>query len=378
MRVLHVASGDLWAGAEVMLCALAAAQSRLPQTAVAVLLFNEGKLAQELRNVGVQVFVHPEERLNPLQLLLRTRVTMREYKPDIVHTHRVKEDVIGAMAAILSGHTCRRVRTVHGADEASRASVAKRLISAVHDSCIRSAFSRSFAVSAPLATSLARQFGHDRVVCVPNGIDLARLSDHRRRPAGHQERRAVHVGFIGRLVPIKRVDLLLRAAAILVADQPGSFRFTIYGDGPETDRLKSLADGLQINHAVTFAGFCPEIVPKMQDLDMLFLTSDSEGLPMVVLEAMALGLPVVVPAVGELPDVLDHGGCGTLVNRQDPEAYASVARAFRADAQPFEIKAASAKKRVAGNYSADACATGYMREYLRILDRAPVALPGAS
>jgi glycosyltransferase involved in cell wall biosynthesis len=378
MRVLHVASGDLWAGAEVMLHALATAQSRSQDTAVAVLLFNEGKLAHKLRSAGMQVFIHPEQRLNSLRLLMRTRRTVRTFKPDIVHTHRIKEDVIGALATFPSGRGIRLVRTVHGADEVTRASVARRLIAALHDACIRSAFSRSFAVSAPLAEQLTLQYGPDRVACVPNGIDLAPLSSHRRRVDERRAQGPVHIGFIGRMVPIKRVDLFLGAAAILVAEQPRAFRFTIYGDGPESERLKSLAARLQVSHAVTFAGFTSEIIPKMQDLDMLFLTSDSEGLPMVVLEAMALGVPVVVPSVGELPEVLDHGRCGTLVGRQEPEAYALAARSYLADAQPFERKAESALRRVIDSYSADACAAAYKREYLRTLGRGPADLSEVS
>lgn len=370
MRVLHIASGDLWAGAEAMLCALAVAQSRLPDTRVGVMLFNEGRLARELRSAGLQVIVYPEGRLNPLQLTLRTRAGLRGFKPDIIHTHRIKEDIIGAVAAIISGRRIHRVRTVHGEDEATRASVGKKALDKLHHLCVRFAFSKSFAVSTSLAASIARKFGGARVVCVPNGIDLSRLPAHRHSAARDNEDGSVHIGFVGRLVPIKRVDLFLRAAAILLAEQPGSFRFTIHGDGQEADKLRSLADDLQISNAVMFAGFSPDIVKKMQDLDMLLLTSDSEGLPMVVLDAMALGLPVVVPAVGALPEVLDYGRCGTLITRQDPEAYASVVRAFRADAREYDKKATAAKKRVAESYSADACAAGYMREYLRVLDQA--------
>lgn len=376
MRILHLASGDLWAGAEVMLCTLAATQSRQPGVEVAVVLFNEGRLANELRSAGLSVTVYDEARLNPMQLIMRTGTSLRQFQPDIVHTHRIKEDMIGAIAAALSYRKARLVRTVHGADEASRVSLTSKTVAAMHRWCIRLAFARSFAVARPLAAGLATRFGARKVCCIANGIDLARITALTSQEARRREADGpTHIGLAGRLVPIKRIDLFLQMAALLVNEDPEAYRFTIYGDGPESAGLHHLARQLGIADRVTFAGFCPDIIPELQGLDMLFLTSDSEGLPMVVLEAMALGLPVVVAAVGELPHVLAQGQCGTLVDRQEPEAYAHAARNFRAEPRQFAEMAAAARRRVETSYSSEACAVAYLREYARVIDRMPPALP---
>lgn len=367
MRVLHVASGDLWAGAEVMLCALATAQSRMPQTEVAVLLFNEGKLARELRNAGVQVFVHLEERLNPLRLLLRTRVTVRDYKPDIVHTHRIKEDIIGALAVICSRHKAHLVHTVHGKDEVERASFSQKFAARLHRQLVSRVFGGTFAVSKPLAADLARDIPKNNIAYVANGIDLNRVYGCRPPTPMSERGGPIHIGLAGRLVRVKRIDLFIRAASLLLHESPGAFRFTIHGTGPEMESLRTLSRALGIDGEVTFAGFSDNIVPVLTQLDMLFLTSDSEGLPMVILEAMALGLPVVVPSVGGLPEALDFGRCGTLIEKQIPGAYAEVASAFRENPKTFWAKAAAAKKRVCENYSSHVCATSYMREYRRVL-----------
>src|SRR5690606_23610237 len=106
--------------------------------------------------------------------------------------------------------------------------------------------------------------------------------------------------------------------------------------------------------------------------------SDSEGFPMVVLEAMGMGLPVVVPAVGELPEVLDNGRCGTLVSTQSAEAYASAARGLRADPQRFDSMAMAAQQRVRELYSADASAAAYMHAYQAVLGHAPKGNPQPS
>jgi glycosyltransferase involved in cell wall biosynthesis len=367
MRVLHVASGDLWAGAEVMLHALATAQSRLPQTSVAVLLFNEGKLAQELRSDGVQVFVHPETSLNPLQLFLRTRVTIQAFKPDIVHTHRIKEDVIGALATFTSRQKAHPVHTVHGKDEVERASLDKKLAAALHRCLIRWVFQKTFAVSRSLAADLAREVRTNNVVYVANGIDLTRMPEPVNPALRSLVGRPIHIGLIGRLVSIKRVDLFIHAASILLQEDPETFRFTIYGDGPELEPLRALSATLGVDGGLAFKGFSSNVIREMTQLDMLFLTSDSEGLPMVVLEAMAVGLPVVVPAVGGLPEALDNGRCGTLITRQAPRAYAEVAISFRRNPEEFWAKADAARKRVYDQYSSHACAVSYMGEYRRLM-----------
>lgn len=366
MRVLHIASGDLWAGAEVMLCALAVAQSKLPEVEVAVVLFNEGRLAHELRSAGLVVIVHSELQMNPVRLVLRTRKTLSEFGPDLVHTHRIKEDVIGALAVITSARRAKLVRTVHGIDEAERTSWQKRVVAAFHRMLVRLIFERSFAVSRPLAMELGEVFGSNRVAYVANGISVTRTPSTR-DVVTDQSIGFIHIGLVARLVPVKRIDIFLRAAAIMLEESPGSCRFSIYGDGPQAGFLKAEAARLQIGNSVCFAGYSNDILEKMQDMDMLFLTSESEGLPMVVLEAMAMELPVVAAAVGELPEVLAHGDCGTLIHRAEPEAYAAAMRKFMHDPAPFRLKAAAAKSRVDEKYSASACARGYVHEYASVL-----------
>src|ERR1700674_592617 len=90
LHILHVASGDLWAGAEAMLQTLAEAQHRLCGVRVTAVLLNDGQLADELRRSGAEVIILPERTLNPLQLLARLIRVIRRVKPDVVHTHRFK------------------------------------------------------------------------------------------------------------------------------------------------------------------------------------------------------------------------------------------------------------------------------------------------
>ena len=115
---------------------------------------------------------------------------------------------------------------------------------------------------------------------------------------------------VGRLVPWKRIDQLLEA----LFQVPG-LGLVVVGDGPERSRLEALAKRLSVSERVYFAGSQNklETLMLMAACDFLVLNSTYEGLPHVVLEAMALGLPVVATAVGGTPEVVKDGETGILV-----------------------------------------------------------------
>lgn len=366
VRILHMASGDLWAGAEAMMHALVHAQSRLPGVHVAAIVLNEGELARRLRDSRVSTSVLPESQFGLLRLCREARQVMAQFQPHIVHTHRIKEDLVGALAALAHGPV-RLVRTVHGVDEAkyAPATVRRQISRLVHSACVKSRFDLTFAVSRPLAAELSESLGANRVTYVANGYDISQTRGRHVR-----ERRAdenVVLGVVGRLVPVKRVDLFLDAAFLLERAVPGRFEFRIVGDGPERATLERQARELGLTQRVTFLGFRQDALGEMQQMDALFVTSDSEGLPMVVLEAMALRLPIVSHAVGEIPEVLDRGRCGTLIDVHEPEQYVAAAMRMLEDPSHTARAADAAAARVIDRYSAEACARSYLHHYHRLL-----------
>jgi hypothetical protein len=116
LDIMHIASGDLWASAEVQLFTLVLALQRTQQVNVVVILLNHGKLEQQLQVNGICVIVLDESRLNGLQILRKLIKCMREIHPDIVHTHRFKKNILGSIAAFNSGMIA-GIRTVDGAQE---------------------------------------------------------------------------------------------------------------------------------------------------------------------------------------------------------------------------------------------------------------------
>ncbi len=131
---------------------------------------------------------------------------------------------------------------------------------------------------------------------VPNGIDLTRFTPVGRPPAAGSIAAGPVIGTVAALRPEKNIARLLRAFATLTAG-----RLVIVGDGPERAALRTLAAALGIAAKVDFAGHHPDPAPFYAGFDIFALSSDTEQMPLSVIEAMASGLPVAATAVGDVP-----------------------------------------------------------------------------
>jgi glycosyltransferase involved in cell wall biosynthesis len=319
---LHVISGDLWAGAEVQAYTLISSLRKMADIELAVALMNEGELAQRLRAAGVLVSVFDEHRLSAYRILAGLRTLMESWRPDVVHTHRSKENVLGSLANRLAWNVP-SVRTAHGANErATRGAKARLRYGLTHwldRWCGRHLQQRVIAVSRELGAALAADFAPQKIVVIENGVDVDAVAAHSGPVEFRQdEPDAIHIGIVGRLVPVKRVDLFLHTAALLRIENPQrKWRFHVFGDGPLRAQLTRSAEDRSIADLVRFHGHRADIVACMAGLDGLIMCSDHEGLPMTALEAAVLGVPIVAHAVGGLADivpkdllVLDHTAAG--------------------------------------------------------------------
>jgi glycosyltransferase involved in cell wall biosynthesis len=127
---------------------------------------------------------------------------------------------------------------------------------------------------------------------------------------------------LGRLVPIKGFDLLVRALPSLIAQIP-SARVLLVGDGAERARLDAIAKSLGVTARLRMTGETGDVTTYLAAADVVAVPSRNEGMGRVIVEAMALGLPVVATAVGGIPDVVTDGECGRLVAPEDVNALAA-------------------------------------------------------
>jgi glycosyltransferase involved in cell wall biosynthesis len=159
-----------------------------------------------------------------------------------------------------------------------------------------------------------------KVVFIPNGVDTQYYTPdegerkHTRAVLGLHEQDVV-LGFVGRLDPVKNLDFLLQVFALSVR-QSQRLKLLIIGDGPERRRLENRCQQQNLQSDVVFTGQQERILPYLRALDIFLVTSLREQMPMTVLEAMAVGVPVVASNVGEIPYIVTDGIDG-FVHRLD-------------------------------------------------------------
>lgn len=148
-----------------------------------------------------------------------------------------------------------------------------------------------------------------RLYTIKNGVDLVQFA-----PQCHPEKG--HILAVGSLLPVKRWDRLIRSVAAL-SEKGVHVKALHAGGGPLREELEILAQDLHVGHLIRFAGARHDIASLLADAAFLVHTSDVEGLPNVVLEAMACGRAVVATDAGEIPYLIDDGKTGFVVSRTE-------------------------------------------------------------
>jgi glycosyltransferase involved in cell wall biosynthesis len=213
-------------------------------------------------------------------------------------------------------------------------------------------------VSEGVLESMAAQgIRRDLLSCVHNGIDPGDAAAV--RPALAPDR--FTFGTVGNLMPRKSVQHLLMAAARMKQLGEGGFRVLIVGDGAERARLEALAASSGLSDEVQFLGFLAEPLPIVAAMDVFAFCSLKEGFPRVILEAMALGKPVVSADVVGPREAVADGTTGFLYRHGDIEALATLLIRLRQDAALRQRLGAAARERVQRLFSIEAYVSGVSR-----------------
>lgn len=340
------------------------------QVPVEVVLLNPGVLEAKLKQTGVKVTILDESRLNGFQIFYQLYRLIKSYQPEVIHTHRTKENILGSLAALFAGNTA-TVRTVHGDREhdASWWHLARNGIQLMDMLTGRFLQKRIIAVSDDLASILIERYPARKIRVIRNGVncsDTPRLTRGARRTRGIAQEQ-FRIGLAGRLVPVKRVDILLDTVQYLKIYHTGlNLEFRIFGDGSLRRELEQQCIDKGIKNSVRFYGHVNDLTSELQKLDALIMTSDHEGLPMVLLEAMVLGVTVIAHAVGGVPDLLDKGKCGILVHEHSARGYAEAIQSLTSNPKQHAILSENAVRRVTLMYSAEENASNYLAEYQTI------------
>lgn len=309
-RVCHVSVGLTTGGLERLLVDFARFHDRESYELVFVALQGLGKPAEEIRAAGCEVHALPNPSRGRWQRLRDLARLFRDLTPDVVHTHNQLPHVYGTAAARWAGVPA-VIHTRHGQRFGHRWK--SRLLFNVMSRGV----DRIVSVSDD-AARLCRS--EDRVPQTKlkriwNGIDLDRFCFR-----GPSER---PVGIcVARLSAEKDFPTLLKAVAIAARDVP-EFRLQLVGNGAQRPLLERLIATLGLHEQVELLGERGDIPDLLANAGFFISSSLTEGLSLTLLEAMAVGLPILATSVGGNPEIVVEGVTGRLVPAADPSALAA-------------------------------------------------------
>ncbi|PYM07147.1 MAG: hypothetical protein DMD82_06505 [Candidatus Rokuibacteriota bacterium] len=350
VRVLQLAGSAEWAGGEVYLLQLAKALDRT-RFELSVICPAMGPLVERLGRLGVATAVVPmEERLvDPRALLALVRHFRRE-RPHVVQSHGARTNFYGRLAARLAG-VPRHLSTVHNSLYDYPVPALRRALYLALDRLTVPWTETILCVAESLARDLIERgrVPAEKVQVIHNGVDLARFDPS--RADGGKIRRAFGLasgpvlGLIGRMTPQKDHATFLAALA-RVRTEVHDVRALIVGDGPLRPAITAEAARLGVQEACCFTGVRDDIPDCLAAMDLVLISSVSEGLPFTVLEALAMARPIVATAVNGVTEIVEPELTGLLVPPRRPDLLAQGALALLRDPERARALGQAGRKAV--------------------------------
>jgi glycosyltransferase involved in cell wall biosynthesis len=358
--VLHVYAPTAAGGLNRVVEGLAIAQRAAGQRVAVAVLHLAGNArysgVERMRAAGVEL----HESVVPSRGYLRewriVRDLVRRLRPDVVHTHGARADVVGGLAARSAGTPA--VTSLHGR---TGGGLKWRFFEWLQHVAIRR-FSAVVAVSRPQVDELSRRgFPADLVHLVQNawmpiGDPLSR-ADARRRLGVVGDTPVL--GWVGRLSVEKGPDVFLEALARI---DDLDFHAVIIGDGPMMPALEPMVHRAGLAQRVRWMGVLPDAALLFAAFDVFVLSSRTEGTPIALFEAMAAGVPIVSAAVGGVPEVVSADEA-VLVQPEDPVALAQAIRGALANGEEAKRRAANATSKLSEAYDVATCVARYDAVY---------------
>lgn len=373
MRILHTIDSLGIYGAETVLLNLAEAQRQQGHTPVLLSIGNLNCLPKAIEQAatarGIECIpfrMRDGLNLHGAAALLQAA---REQRIDVIHSHGFKTNILLGLAN-LTRKSPPVVTTLHG--WTAKKTFSKLGLYRLLDQRLLRRQDAVVLVNEEMKMLPSiRSLPPHKTFFVPNGIALDSLQANADDPIARQLREfhsagSILIGGVGRLSPEKNFGALIEALAQLPSELRHS-KVALLGTGAQEADLRGLISERGLTDRVWLAGYVGNARTYLHELDILAIPSLTEGLPMILLEAMAADVPIVSTAVGAIPNTL--AGCGALVPAGDIAALAAAIAAVAADLPAAREKAAGARQRVQEHYSATTMATRYLDVYKAVLQR---------
>lgn len=351
----------------------------------------EEKFEQNSLYIPQQVGLEPEiifemrRSIHPLQDFIayrRIRQIIKEFKPDIVHTHASKAGFIGRLAAIHSGVPV-IVHTFHGHVFNGYFSILKTTIFKWIERHLARKTSMIVAISQLQKIDLSmihKICVADKIKVIPLGFDLEKFAENQSekrvkfRLAHKIQSNELAIGIIGRLAPIKNHFMFLNSIIKLKQSTDIPFKALIIGDGEMRESLENYLNQRHIsfnqpNSYILFVGWVKEVDIGLAGLDLVCLTSNNEGTPVSLIEAQAAGKYIITTNVGGVQDILEESA-GKLVEPGDEDMFALQLLEAVTNFKVYQNKALIGQKQVIKKFSIDRLCHDMDELYKQLLSKA--------
>lgn len=349
-----------------------------------------GYIAEQLGIIPIEI---PEMRrsilpINDIRSYFKIKKIIKEFKPDIVHTHASKSGAIGRLAAS-SCNVKLIVHTFHGHVFHSYFNKPISQLIVAFERYLAKKTNAIIAISALQKKDLVEVYKiapPEKIFTIPLGFNLEKyLIDQDKKRIIFREKYGfeptdIIIGIIGRIVPIKNHEMFVEVAALVKKKSGENVRFAIIGDGESLSVIEKKSEALGLSYSyflkkpkskttIVVTSWETEIDQVVAGLDIVVLTSNNEGTPVSLIEAMAACKPVVSTNVGGVEDVITHGENGFLTQVNDVEAFAAHVNKLIADPSLREKIGKTGYDTVINRFSKNRLVSDVKKLYLDFLEK---------
>ncbi len=360
IRVAVVIDSLKVGGAQRLIAAYAASAAAHGLDPVIITLREGGApfILESIRAAGVRVISLRAPSLFNMQRWQKLVEILQEERVDLVQTHLIYSNILGTLAAHRAGIPV--IATLHSTTV--RGGWKSRILKRMENYCLRTYATRILAVGKVVADFNQGNYGERPIDVIPNGIPQPNMPENMEKERLRREITGETSGSliitVGRFSRAKGYEDMIEAFNLLSkgAQKP---KLLMVGAGGNIDSIREQIESLKLNQSVILAGERDDVHNLLALSDVYASSSHREGLPLAVLEAMMVGLPVVATSVGDIPNVVTEE-TGVVVPPHRPELLAAALEDLLKNPEKRQAMGKAAHRRAMDEYSVDA----WMRRHL--------------
>jgi len=368
INILHIYQNSKIGGVQQQLLSLLKTYNREVFNPIFCCLGPREEIGTEAEKLGIELISLDRVRYNKFStgIVIYLYRLMKRKHIHIVRTHRYRSNLYGRFAAFLARVPV-IIASVHDnyrTDKRLGRRIINRILSKITDKIV--------AVSEDIKKDIVKydKIDPSKILIIPNGIDTERFSLDRNAAGLRKEfslkDNDIILGFVGRIVHAKGLEYLIDALSHL-GKEFKNMKLLIIGEGYLLDGLHEKSKRENIHDRIIFTGRRRDIPDILSCFDIFVMPSIAEGLPNALLEAMAMGKPIVATTVGGIPEVIKNGFNGLLVPPGDPVTLAAAIKELLDDRQLAARMGQAARDLVVTRYSIKETAQKWQSLYLSVL-----------